>query len=389
MALSKDRNRVLVFASSVAHAEALESVLGASTGDLVTVVTGETPKPQREAVIKAFGTNGKKMYLINVGVFTTGFDAPNVDCVAICRSTMSAGLFYQILGRGMRKLDGKDDFLVLDFGGNFEEHGDPTDHNFGRKEEKDQRLYCEDCDLVQMAEADSCSNCGKVLAHKECPKCLSQVPKKWAVCKSKLDKEHLFSEDCGWDFLAKRCRNLMPDKSECLAIISEEQEFCTNCQNAIDRAIQEGNNINNSCFTKKEEPVWWRVEETTYALHTPKDENKRPTLRVTYKCYKEDYDELVGDKVKTNARFMEWICLEHEGFAKTKATNWWRQVSRCTCPDSIVEAEELIKKGGVRDPSLVLVDNDGKWKRVVARKFKAPMPEKVYLSFEEDDECPF
>jgi DNA repair protein RadD len=388
IALSKGRERILVFASSVAHAEALESVLRASTASLVTTVTGETDKDQRASIIKAFGLSGTQMFLINVGVFTTGFDAPNVDCVAICRATKSAGLFYQILGRGMRRCEGKEDFLVLDFGGNFEEHGDPIDINFGRSEEKDHRLYCDDCDVVQMAEADSCSQCGKVLAHKECLGCGSQVPKNWKVCKSKLDQENLFSEECGFDFMAKRCRNTLQDKSPCLAIIDEAVEICSNCQNAIDRAIQEGKSLKNSCFAvEKQKPEWWRVEETYYALHVPKDENKPPTLRVTYKCKKDEVDSLVG-KTEINGRFMEWVCLEHEGFAKRKAESWWRTCSKCLVPDSIAEAEALVKKGGVRNPSLILVENDGKWKRIVARKFSVPMPDKVYLDFE-DEEPPF
>ena len=35
-------------------------------------------------------------YLVNVNVLTTGFDAPNVDCVVLLRPTASPGLYYQM-----------------------------------------------------------------------------------------------------------------------------------------------------------------------------------------------------------------------------------------------------------------------------------------------------
>ena len=62
-------------------------------------------------------------YLVNVNVLTTGFDAPNIDCVALLRPTNSPGLYYQMVGRGFRLCEGKTDCLVLDFGGNVLRHG--------------------------------------------------------------------------------------------------------------------------------------------------------------------------------------------------------------------------------------------------------------------------
>ena len=70
--------------------------------------------------------DGELKYLANVNVFTTGFDAPNVDCVVLLRSTLSPGLYYQMVGRGFRLFPGKRDCLVLDFGRNILRHG-PVD----------------------------------------------------------------------------------------------------------------------------------------------------------------------------------------------------------------------------------------------------------------------
>jgi DNA repair protein RadD len=40
--------------------------------------------------------------MFNVGVFTTGFDVPELDCIVMARPTMSLALYYQMIGRGVR-----------------------------------------------------------------------------------------------------------------------------------------------------------------------------------------------------------------------------------------------------------------------------------------------
>ena len=388
LGLCEGRRRVLVFASSIAHANALSLVLGRS-GAHTAMVTGDTHRTKRETILDVFtGSNPKQIILINVGVLTTGFDAPNVDAVVLCRATKSAGLFYQILGRGMRRCEGKSDFLVLDFGGNFDEHGDPTDPNFGRSEKEAKRLMCDACKVFAPAEDCRCPQCGVVLDFKACPACGNLEPKDARKCTAKKDPENLFSDLCEFDFLARRCRNVKPDASECLAIVDKEDETCLECQNAIDRALQEGKTLKNSCV--KAEKYWWKVEEVEYNLHKPKDEGKPPSLRVVYKCVREETDDLIGKKVALRGRFMEWICFEHEGFAQGRARKWWGESSSSICPDSVVEAEELIAKGAIREPFLILTQADGKWQRIIQRKFNQDKPERVFLDFEEeDDDCPF
>lgn len=387
IALTEGRNRVLVFATSVAHAEALQAILRASTGDLVTTVTGTTNKTERAAVLKAFvSPASKRFFLINVGVLTTGFDAPNVDAIAICRATKSAGLFYQILGRGMRRCEGKDDFLVLDFGGNFEEHGCPLEEDFGMKDQDNKILLCKECKSVVKAESDRCGECGLLMRSKECPSCNQQRPLSEGKCGTMLD----LLTTCDYDFLAKRCKSTLESGDLCNAIIAETDEICGNCRNRIEKALQEGKTLRDSVFVEdKPEPEWWEVDEVSYVRHVPKEEGKLHTLRVTYTCIKKSKCEITGKDVELKGRFMEWVCFEHEGFAQKKAVAWWNKRSKCLVPETIVEAQELIEKGGIREPFIILVDKDGKWRRIVAEKFKADKPERVFLSFEEDDDCPF
>jgi len=118
VAQAQDRHGVMIFAATVRHAhECLDSL----PAGLSAIVTGETPKQERKDIIERFKAREIK-YLVNVSVLTTGFDAPHVDVVAMLRATESVGLLQQIIGRGLRLSDGKDDCLVLDYAENLERH---------------------------------------------------------------------------------------------------------------------------------------------------------------------------------------------------------------------------------------------------------------------------
>lgn len=118
VAKARDRAGVMLFAATRQHArEVMESL----PPELSEIVTGETPKKEREEILKKFKARRIK-YLVNVSVLTTGFDAPHVDLVALLRATESVALLQQIIGRGLRICDGKRDCLVLDYAQNIERH---------------------------------------------------------------------------------------------------------------------------------------------------------------------------------------------------------------------------------------------------------------------------
>jgi DNA repair protein RadD len=112
--LSQDRQGVMIFASTIDHAQEISGYLPA---DQTAFITGTTKIKQRDALIAAFKAK-KIKYLVNVSVLTTGFDAPHVDVIAILRPTQSISLFQQIVGRGLRLSPGKKDCLVLDYTNN-------------------------------------------------------------------------------------------------------------------------------------------------------------------------------------------------------------------------------------------------------------------------------
>lgn len=101
-------NHVLVFCSSVEQAEHLRRMIPASQ-----VITSKTSKKDREKLILGF-REGKIKTVLNVGVLTTGFDFPELDAIVLIRPTRSIGLYYQMLGRGVRKSPGKKSCKVLD-----------------------------------------------------------------------------------------------------------------------------------------------------------------------------------------------------------------------------------------------------------------------------------
>lgn len=123
VSMSVGRMGVMIFAATISHAE---EIAGYLPQDQAAVVTGSTKKKDREAIIQAFKARQLR-YLVNVSVLTTGFDAPHVDVVAILRSTESAGLLQQIIGRGLRLHDDKADCLVLDYAENIKRHGLESD----------------------------------------------------------------------------------------------------------------------------------------------------------------------------------------------------------------------------------------------------------------------
>ncbi|MDQ1264567.1 MAG: ATP-dependent helicase, partial [Campylobacterota bacterium] len=115
---SIDRQGVIIFGATIQHAKEIMESLPIENSALIT---GLTPKKERENILKKF-QNKKIKYLVNVAVLTTGFDAVHIDVVALMRATESAGLMQQIIGRGLRLDDGKDDCLVLDYAENIDRH---------------------------------------------------------------------------------------------------------------------------------------------------------------------------------------------------------------------------------------------------------------------------
>ena len=117
------RRQTLCFTAGVAQAHSLADVIAGYLGnpDLVKALDGTTSMDLRRKLIADF-RSGKIQFLLNCAVLTEGFDAPETSCIAVARPTKSRSLYAQMIGRGTRIAEGKDDCLILDFTGNAGRH---------------------------------------------------------------------------------------------------------------------------------------------------------------------------------------------------------------------------------------------------------------------------
>lgn len=115
--LAVGRSSILVFTRFVDEARGVAEALG----ERAAVVSGGTPKAERERVLRDFKA-GRIKAVANVGVLTTGFDFPGLETVVLGRPTMSLALYYQMVGRGIRPCEGKKAWVV-DLCGNTQRFG--------------------------------------------------------------------------------------------------------------------------------------------------------------------------------------------------------------------------------------------------------------------------
>ncbi|WP_309086413.1 DEAD/DEAH box helicase family protein [Chelativorans sp.] len=175
----ENRRSWLVFCSGVGNAARTRDAIKAH-GISCEMVSGETPTGERDSIIRRFKA-GQIRCLTNAQVLTTGFDAPQVDLVAMLRPTLSTSLYVQIVGRGTRLAQGKENCLVLDFAGNVRRHG-PVDAVSvmpkGKSSGDDGKVAvdsvrakeCPQCQSLAALNASSCKVCGHEWPREEKPK---------------------------------------------------------------------------------------------------------------------------------------------------------------------------------------------------------------------------
>ena len=221
IAATTDREAVLIFTSGVNHGLHVQQLMR-SHGVECGFVEGNTPTKARDELLTRF-KRGDVKYLANVNVLTTGFDATNIDCVAMLRPTLSPGLYYQMVGRGFRLHPGKADCLILDFGGNVMRHG-PVD-------------------AIRVADPNSVP--GEAPA-KECPDCHELIHAAYAVC-----------PECGHTF--------PPRQHAKHQAVASDEDVVTG-QNGAARHDHS-------------------VTEVAYRIHYKRDNPQaKPTMRVEYQC---------------------------------------------------------------------------------------------------------
>ena len=108
---------ILVFTKTVEHARIISSCLRLQNEQIeAQYLDANTPTEIRKNIIQEF-KNGTIEVLLNYGILTTGFDAPNTDSEIICRTLEDDSLFKQMVGRGLRgtEFGGTDDCIIIHF----------------------------------------------------------------------------------------------------------------------------------------------------------------------------------------------------------------------------------------------------------------------------------
>lgn len=277
------RNCWLIFCVTVDHASQIAAALNAR-GVPASYVSGDMGKTERDAKIADFKA-GRLRALVNCNILTTGFDHPATDAVVMLRPTLSPGLYVQMVGRGLRLHDSKQDCLVLDFGGNVRRHGF--------------------IDKVEPPRKGKKTGDGTAPV-KECPDCHQLLPISLRVC------------SCGHEFeIAER-------ESETVAHVG-------------------------AMLSTEVPPIDLRVKNVSYSKHLGK--SGVPTLRVDYHC---------GLRIVS-----EYVCIEHAGYARTKAINWWSL--HCSdpiepTPTTVDDALRLFDT--LRQPESITVSFAGKYPEI-------------------------
>lgn len=107
-----DRKSTIGFCVDLAHVASLTAAFRQHGID-ARFVTSDTHRQLRQERLEAFKT-GEFPVLLNCGIFTEGTDIPNIDCVLLARPTKSRNLLVQMIGRGLRKHEGKGNCHVID-----------------------------------------------------------------------------------------------------------------------------------------------------------------------------------------------------------------------------------------------------------------------------------
>lgn len=276
--LGQNRNAWLVFAAGVEHAIHIAEIMNAH-GIPTAAVHSKLADTERDQILADFKA-GKLRCVTNNNVLTTGFDHPGIDLILMLRPTASSVLWVQMLGRGTRPLfaDGYD-----------------MSSTEGR---------------LASIQASGKHNC-LVLDFAGNTRRLGQINDP-VVPRKKGEK--------GGEAPVRLCE-------ECNTYNHASARHCAYCGHEFHIQTKLKQAASTQALIKVDAPIVevFKVDHITYTRH--EKVGKPPMMKATYYC---------GLRM-----FSEFVCVEHEGFAQSKARRWWRERSDLTFPSETAEALEL------------------------------------------------
>ncbi|MDY5356323.1 MAG: DEAD/DEAH box helicase [Candidatus Cryptobacteroides sp.] len=120
---SGNRVKGLIFCSTKKEAEELSRKFNLTGKYNTTMLCGDNSQEERESAIDRLVDDNaldRLDYIFTVDIFNEGVDIPEINQVIMLRPTESPIIFVQQLGRGLRKADGKEFVIVIDFIGNYQ-----------------------------------------------------------------------------------------------------------------------------------------------------------------------------------------------------------------------------------------------------------------------------
>lgn len=118
--VEKENRRGLIFCNRNAEAERLSEMFN-ERGYRTVAISGASSDSERDEAIARLEA-GELQYIFSVDILNEGVDIPSLNQIIMLRRTESPIVFVQQLGRGLRKYDGKEFALVLDFIGNYQQN---------------------------------------------------------------------------------------------------------------------------------------------------------------------------------------------------------------------------------------------------------------------------
>ena len=114
----------IVYAINISHAQKITK-LYQEHGVKAIAIDSKTPATERQQDIEAF-KKGDIQVLVNVDIFSEGFDCPDVEFVQLARPTLSLAKYLQMVGRGLRVAKGKKNCVIIDNVGLYRVFGLPS-----------------------------------------------------------------------------------------------------------------------------------------------------------------------------------------------------------------------------------------------------------------------
>lgn len=113
----------IIYAIDRRHAANIRD-LYTSKGVNIGMIDGTTPKEERNQMIDSF-RSGSLQVIVNVNIFSEGFDCPDIEFVQLARPTKSLSMFLQQIGRALRPSEKKEKAIILDNVGLYNRFGTP------------------------------------------------------------------------------------------------------------------------------------------------------------------------------------------------------------------------------------------------------------------------